>query len=380
MKNLIKRLLAFTVCAAMLVSFAGCGKEEELIDAGEGLGTSKLADGESIENENYILKWVAEENCPVLISKATGVQWSTTPAEFLNQTNDDKVVRARNYLESPLIVEYYDSALGEPDTVRAYTDCIRDANFSATKNGSEMVVEYYFEDVNIFIPVHYILKDEGMAVSIDANEIIEAENPIYKISFAPYFCSVKTGAEDSYLFYPSGTGAIIDTTNPAMEAVTYSAEVYGLEAARKVKEKLTNDKNVYLPVFGAKAGDNAVCAIISSGMEQAALTLTTADSITGYSNIAPEFYLRGYDYNTIKGNLTYDETSIYAEERVYDTVFTVDFYPLTGGDADYVGMSKVYQKYLYGNNDANKDITDESVYSIKFIGGLMEQRNFLGFP
>lgn len=380
MKNLIKRLLAFTVCAAMLLSFAGCGKDEEAIDAGEGLGTSKLADGESIENENYILKWVAEENCPVLISKATGAQWSTTPAEILNQTNDEKVVRARNYLESPFIVEYYDSVLGEPDSVRAYTDCIRDANFSATKDGSEMVVEYYFEDVNIFIPVHYILKDEGMAVSIDANEVIEAENPIYKITFAPYFCSVKTGTADSYLFYPSGTGAIIDTTNPAMEQVTYSAEVYGLEAARKVKEKLTNDKNVYLPVFGAKAGDNGVCAVISSGMEQAALTLTTNDNVTGYSNIAPEFYLRGYDYNTIKGNLTYDETSIYAEERVFDTVFTVDFYPLAGDDADYVGMSKVYQKYLYGNNDANKNITDESVYSIKFIGGLMEQRNFLGFP
>lgn len=380
MKNLIKRLLAFTVCAAMVLSFAGCGKEEEPIDAGENLGTSKLADGESIENENYILKWDSEENCPVLISKKDGAQWATTPSEFLNLTNDEKVVRARNYLESPFIIEYYDSELGEPDTVRAYTDCIRDANFSATKDGSEMVVEYYFEDVNIFVPVHYILNDAGMSVSIDANEIIEAENPIYKITLAPYFCSVKTGTADSYLFYPSGTGALIDTTNAAMENTTYTGEVYGLDAARKVKEKLTNDKNVYLPVFGVKAGDQGLCAIISSGMEQAALTLTTADSITGYSNIAPEFYLRGYDYNTIKGNLTYDETSIYAEERVTDTVFTIDFYPLSGEDADYVGMSKVYQKYLYGNNDANKDITDESVYSIKFIGGLMEQRSFLGFP
>ena len=154
MKNLIKRLLAFTVCAAMLLSFAGCGKDEEAIDAGEGLGTSKLADGESIENENYILKWVAEENCPVLISKATGAQWSTTPAEILNQTNDEKVVRARNYLESPFIVEYYDSVLGEPDSVRAYTDCIRDANFSATKDGSEMVVEYYFEDEEAFLSAY----------------------------------------------------------------------------------------------------------------------------------------------------------------------------------------------------------------------------------
>ena len=380
MKKLIKRLLAFTVCAAMLLSFAGCAGNETYIDAGAGLGTGKLADGESIENENYILKWVDEEKCPVLISKQTGAQWSTTPSEFLNLTNDDKVVRARNYLESPFIIEYYDSALGEPDTVRAYTDCIRDANFSVTKDGSEIVVQYYFEDVNIFVPVHYILKDEGMAISIDANEIIEAENPIYKITFAPYFCSVQTGTADSYLFYPSGTGTLIDTTDPAMENITYSSEVFGLEAARKVKEKLTNDKNVYLPVFGVKNGNNGLCAIISSGMEQAALTLTTADSITGYSNIAPEFYLRGYDYNTIKGNLTYDETSIYAEERVTDTVFTVDFYPLSGNDADYVGMSKVYQKHLYGNNEANKDITDESVYSIKFIGGLLEQRNFLGFP
>ncbi len=376
MKNIVLKVLSFVVCAATVVTLAGCGSKTEPIDASQLIGTSKLANGEGYENSKYKMEWNATSKCVVFTDKENGTQWSTTPSDFLNSA--EKPARMRNYLESPLIVEYYSVELGEPDTVRGYTHCIKDNNFSATKKDNTITVDYYFDDINTIIPIDYTLADDHFSISVDMDRVVESDNHIYSIKLAPYFCSVKTGTEDSYLFYPSGTGTLIDTADPTLLSYEYSTDVYGPDAARKIKEKLTNDKNIYLPVFGAKNGNKAIMGVVSSGAEQASLILTTGDSITGYSRIATEFYVRGYDYNTIKGNLTYDETSIYAENGVKGTVFTVDFYDLYDDEADYVGMAKKYQQVLYGDNKAT-DIKEDA-YSLKIAGGLMQEKNFIGYP
>lgn len=376
MKSYLLKILSFVVCAVMVLSMAGCKEKKEIIDASTKLGTTKLKNGEGCENEYFKMEWNSTSKCVVFTDKKSGAQWSTTPSNFLN--SEKKAARARNYLESPLIIEYYSVDLGEPDTARGYTQCIKDDAFSAEKGDNTITVSYYFESLNALIPIDYKLEGDHFSISVDTDKIIESDNVIYSIKLAPYLCAVEDNTQDSYLFYPSGTGTLIDTSNPDLLAYEYTAEVYGPDAARKIKEKLTNDKNVYLPVYGAKIGDNAIMGVISSGAEHASLILTTKDSLTGYSRIAPEFYMRGHDYNTIKGNLTYDETSIYAEEGVTGSVLKLDFYSLSGDKASYVGMAQKYQEVLYGDNKPT-DIK-EDVFSLKIAGGLMQQKNFLGYP
>lgn len=375
MKKSLLRISALIICAVMALSLCAC-EEAVVEDNSELLSSAKLADGKSVENANLKMEWNAAGKCVVFTDKKTGAVWSTTPDEFLKA--ETKPARARNYLESPMIIEFYNSELEEPDTVRAYTHCLKDNNISAELKDKTITVGYYFKEANFYLELAYTLADDHFSISCDTNKIHEGNNQIYSIKLAPYVCSVATGTENSYLFFPSGSGTLIDTSKANLKQFEMNADIYGPDAARKIKEKLTNDKNVYLPVYGVKKGDNALLAVVSSGEESAALTLSTNEELTGYSRVSPELYIRGYDYNTIKGNLTYEETSIYAKEPLKDTVFTMDFYSLGGADANYAGMARKYQEVLYSDNKAT-GITD-STYSLKVIGGLMQQKNFLGYP
>lgn len=378
MKKIILKISAFMLCAVMVFSLCGCD-EEVVIDASENLeGMSKtLAAGKVAENANFVMEWNAEMKCVTFTDKKSGAKWSTSPADYIDMAN--KPARARNFLESPMIIEYFNTELGEADTIRGFTDCVRDGNIGIEKNGNTLTVGYYFDETNIYVPVDYTIEDDHFSISVDTNNIVEGENPVYSIKLTPYVCSVKTGTADSYLFYPSGCGTIVDTSNPKLIATEgLSTAVYGPDAARKIKEKLTNEKNVYIPVYGVKIGNNALMSVISSGEESASLILNGNEEITGYSSVYPEFYIRGYDYNTIKGNLTYDETSIYAKEPLRDSVLKMDYYSLSGEEANYNGMAKRYQKVLFGNNDAT-DIKEDA-FSLKIAGGLMQQKDFLGYP
>ena len=382
MKKDLLRILAFVMSLVMLFSFAACGtaEEEEVPDISLQLSSSKLADGASTENETYKMYWDGKLNSVILINKETGVKWSTIPTEQLDTPDDQKIKPVTNWVESAIMVYYYDAAFKERvQDLRSTLKSTNKGKFSAVMKGNVITVEYFMEDLNAIIPVDYTLLDDGIRVSIDANKIIEGGNPIYTISLAPFFCSVKTGLKDSYLFYPSGSGALIETTDANVTGGSYTAEVYGGDAARKTKDEQTNQKSLYLPVFGAKKGDTGVLGVISSGAEQASLELVVNHTNHHYSAVSPEFTIRGYDYNEVRGNITSSETAIYSDDPVKDVTFAVDFYPLEGEDADYVGMAQLYQRKLFGDNKATENLTD-AAYSIKFIGGRLKQKSFLGFP
>ncbi len=383
MKNHLFRILAFVICVSMLFSLTACGITTEEIEAPDieaKLSSGKLGDGTATENDTYKMYWDASVNSVILVNKQTGVKWSTIPAEQLDTPQDQKVKPVSNWVESAIMVYYYDEEFGEKvEDLRSTLKSTNKGKFSASIKENVISVEYYMEDLNAIIPVDYTLLEDGIRVSIDANKIVEGQNPIYTISLAPFFCSVKTGTPDSYLFYPSGSGALIDTTKANLTTGTYSAEVYGNDAARKTKDEQTNQKNIYLPVYGVKKGNDAVLGVITSGAEQAGLELVVNHTNHKYSAVSAEFMLRGYDYNEVKGNITSSETTIYNPDVITDVTFAVDFYPLTGEDADYVGMAKLYQKKLFGDNEPTENLTD-AAYSIKFLGGMMEQKNFLGFP
>lgn len=378
MKKIISKVLSFVLCAAMVFSLAACGDATDKAAVADSLIAGTLASTVVSENENYKMLWDNDKKIIVLESKANGQKWSTTPSDYIDLADDEKQTRQRNLLESPVLVTYKDSLENGTATAKGYSDCLKKNNFSVNQADGTVIIQYFFEEADIIVPVKYELLAEGIRLSVDTNGIVEGENPIYSIDLAPYLCGVPTGKADSYIFYPSGSGALIDTSNAGVASGSYSAEVYGEEAARRIKEKLTNDKNVYLPVFGVKNGENAMFAVVSSGAEQAYIKTVLNETASTYSSVWAGFNLRGHDYSAVKANIQYVETAIYSDDMIRDAVFSVDFYPLAGEDANYSGMARRYQKLLYGNND-NTSIS-ENLYSLKVIGGVMKDKDFLGFP
>lgn len=381
MKNILLKTLSFVLCVVMVLSFAGCSDTVTGTNVTEDFKTGTITDGEKLENENLTLTWDASNKCLILTDKQSGAQWTTSPYGYLSK--DERPAMQKKYVESPIHVKYLENYAFQDGTSPDLADdygyaALRDSSYSIVKEENSFVISFCFEQSNSIIPVRYTLKDDCVGISIDTDEIVENDDPIYSIVFTPTFCAVEKGTEDSYMFYPSGTGALIDTSDVNLLSASYSAGIYGDDAAKKIRDDLTNQKQVYVPVFGTVVGDNAICGIVSSGAEHATINYDSAYEKTDYATVYTELYLRGYDFNTIKGNLTYEETAIYAEDRLTGSVYEVEYYPLSGDDASYVGMAKLYQKKLYGDNEATE--IEEDAFSLKIHGGLLEQKNILGYP
>src|SRR5690606_36969183 len=99
------------------------------------------------------------------------------------------------------------------------------------ENGIELT--YYFEEFDISIPIQYILRDDSLAISLDPTKIVENSSfQIMSVSVAPFLCSAANNAEDSYLFVPSGNGALMYTNQTVDKERSFSSEVYGFDASR----------------------------------------------------------------------------------------------------------------------------------------------------
>lgn len=377
MKKFTLRFLSLALVALMAFSFAAC-KEEEPVDVSKLIGIGYIEEGKIAENDKYVMSFNEDVQAVILTDKATGKIWSSVPEDYLNLPKNKREARVKNYVQSPFLVTYKNSEEGNIAVARSYLLSIAEETFKSEISGNKITISYCLADIGAIIPVSYELLDNGIRISVESDKIVETTEKLYSITLAPYMCSANGGTADSYLFYPSGSGTIVDISDANAVPGTYSTEVYGDDAARKVKEKLTNDKNVYLPVYGIKTGNNALCAIISSGAEQATVDVSVNDTTTGYSNVAATFQLRGHDYNIYKGGYVYYEIGIYSENIIKDQTFAVDFIPLTGENASYVGMAKEYQKYLFKDNKA-ANVADPA-FSLSIAGGLVEQDDILGFP
>jgi hypothetical protein len=199
---------------------------------------------------------------------------------------------------------------------------------------------------------------------------------LWKVKIAPFMCSFSNNADNSYLFVPSGSGALIYKKQESSIALTYSQEVYGVDSGRflEYEEKATVENPIRLPVYGAKMGDKALCAIIEDGAEMASIDVSAAASNIGSTGVSASFEVRGYQWVKVKKG--YQKLF---SESITNNKCSVSFYPLYDNDADYVGMANVYRDYLEEKYNLEKN-DKENVLALKFIGGSNVKNSLLGIP
>ena len=371
----VKKGVAFAVVICLLLCLvSGCGETGSnralysLPDSFESVDTQTLA-----SNAKYTLEWDDEYKCVLMRSNATGKVWATTPYDFY-QTGD-----THSWLSSPIEIEVVQVGSLALSTDRAYSSCISSGNVSATKIDNGIEVTYYFDDWAVSVPVQYVLREDSLAVSVDTTKITEGEEFMLKsVTLAPYMASTANGEADSYLFVPSGNGALMYSASDADGARTYSSEVYGRDGSRVLPEELYKDASVKMPVFGAKDGAHALLGIIEKGAEQAEISANAGNERLGYSFVGSKFYTRGFDVYADKFSYSSTITTRVSKTMV-DTVFTVGYYPLADDEADYVGMAKRYQKYLIGKGLVKSEIS-ESAYALSILGNVETRSLAFGVP
>lgn len=334
-----------------------------------------IKSGTVAENDGFTLSWDMERACVLLENKETGVIWSTIPYRFYTNSKGNTSGYVEDNLCSAIYVKYID---GE-NHVETDIDSNSDADYVMTqKLETGIRLTYYFDRAKISVPVNYRLEEDGVSVSVDVANIGEAGNKVYQISLLPFFASAENNT-DSYLFVPSGSGALMYVDDNTRGARSYSEPVYGDDAGNQAIYHDTESETVRMPVFGAKNGENAILGIITSGAETAEINASAGDARFGYSGVYATFNIRGKSAFNIKGNANSNNRLVqYSEEKVDLASATVKYAVLDKENSDYNGMAEYYRNYLISGGMTKTETPPDAL--ITLLGGVQVRRLALGIP
>lgn len=376
----MKRFISFMICLLMVCSLCACAKTElkaPLSYNEEFTANVPSSDITAAENDRYVLRWDAAKKRVIFYDKEKDIPWSYVPLTAQQERVDEEGFELTNNprIESPIIVTYYDNEKAITDTAIATTASINKNTFSVEKNEKGLTMVLAFEKNQIEVTVDFILRDDSLAISVDPQKIREGESMVLSVAIAPFFCSVQNKTDDSYLFFPSGSGALIYADDSSEDVNIITEEVYGTDARRPEDDVIKNiTSNVRIPVYGAKDGNRAVTAIIEENAGAAEINANVANSVIGYSGVYTTFNVRSREM--VLTNNGSGQRIKYSDEMTINPM-TIGFYPLYDDEADYVGMANCYKRYLKLDNLMQSN-EDENAVTLKILGGATYKKSVLG--
>lgn len=373
------RVLSLLIVMLML---SGCGNEAAVkLTKKYSLPKTQavLSSGEVAENPNYSMYWDDTYKSVTITEKSSGKKWSTIPYDTKKQEVGGY---ARVNLHSPITIWYIEENGNQIKSMGGFQGSINKETVSCEKTENGIRVTYYFDTLSISVPVEYVLEPDGFLARIPIKDIEENENLVYSISLLPFFVATEN-SKDSYLFVPSGSGALIYTDAESKSWGTYSESVYGDDAITTVYADVSSDYGIKLPIYGVKDSLNkkGCLAVITSGAESAKIEAQAADTEIGYSSSYATFLLRGYDYVTIS-DISGKGSNV---EKYSDSIVDIDYFAVKyllisdEKNTDYNGMAHIYRDYLIKNGQLKESQT-ESNYYFNILGGARVQEMFLGIP
>lgn len=323
------------------------------------------------ENENHRLDWDYSLKRLILTELKSGKAWSSYP---------DGIGDGEEALESNLSASIKISYIEPVKTVEMETDSqslLANGGFIAAKkikNGIRLT--YYFNDVEISVPVEYVLDENGLTASVLPSGITEGKNKLYSVSLLPFFASAENNT-DSYVFVPSGSGALMYTDDKERTTRSYSEPVFGQDETVQDTFKNKQTQSIKLPVFGIKSEDSAMLGILEEGAESAYIEAKTGDSVDGYSYVYAKFLLRGSANAYVKDvNGGNSEVKKITDGFVALERMTVRYSILSDKAPDYNLMAAAYREYL-GLKSSTAAVPE---LMLGIWGGAEVRRLFLGIP
>lgn len=381
-----KRIFSILLCVFLLLSLTACSggsytPPQKAFD--EKASTSVLSDGEIIaQNSKYAMEYDAETGSVRLVDVVGGTKWDICPKSSGDVKYDSFGVPLKEhvFVQSAIEVGYIDPAVrGGGNTVAtSYDAAVSDGRTVVKKRENGVTVEYYFDGQKFMVPVDYVLNDDYLSISVDSTKIQEDRLRITYISLAPFMNSVQNDTANSYLFIPSGSGALANVKSYNEQGLSYSAFVYGDDYTMEDKYIPTQEQSIRMPVYGYKNGEKGGFTIIENGAETAILKSSVGNTSYNFSTVYPSFQLRGYTEHEARAFKSTYYANIYPENMI-EGVFSVRFYPLSGENANYTSMAEIYRNYLVSEKGL-KETGDEKALNVSLIGGTQIKKSFVGIP
>ena len=382
MNDYLKKAALICVCVFTVVLSAGCsGQSEPQSDYDLSTEASSIDSVVVAENSLFDLEWDNVNKAVLLFDKTSGKRWGTTPESALpdgeiSEDDEDAVIN-HSMVESALAIEYIEPGSMTVKNVFSSIGAVKNGRVFSEKIKNGIKVTYCFDEAEISVPVSYILQKDSLKIAIDPKEIDEHQNKVYRIAVAPMLSSVKNNTDNSYLFVPSGSGALISVED-VPDGKTFSDEVFGADLARNVLDKPVNTQPVCLPVFGIKDNDSGLFAVLENGAESASIDAQAGNERIKYSSVYSNFYMRGYNVVETKIAWEIKSAKLFSEEMMIDPISVV-YFPLGPKNADYTAMANLYSRYLSERGELPA-ASNDSLLFLKIYGGAMIKKFFLGVP
>ena len=322
------------------------------------------------QNQEFSLEWNYENKYLVLTDLKTNNVWSTVPSDLIGENNSVSTypLIKISYIEPKKSIEK------ETDSARMLSN---GGYISAKRIKNGLQLTFYFDNIDISIPVQFILEDNGLSVNVYPKGVTEGKNKLYSVSVSPFFASAKNNS-NSCIFVPSGCGAIMNVDDTDRQVRSYSEPIYGSDETLQDVFKNKETENVRLPVFGVKNNDKGILAIVEDGAECASIEAQAGEATVGYSYAYAKFYLRGYADAFVKdvdGNNS--KVQKFTDSVVSLNKMSVKYLPLKNG-SDYNSMAISYRNYLKDKGFKSSDSNLQIAFDI--YGGSLIRRLFLGIP
>lgn len=378
----LSKIVSLCLLILFCATVTACGENKGYTEYSFDNTGTVLESGTVCKKQSYELDWDSERGTVILKNTENGTYFSTSPQGVLN--NDYKLSGKKNNpkTESAVAVTYFDKTSYSEKTVYSYNGSITKNNFSAKKTKNGVSVKYGFKSEDFSVTVDYILNESNLTISIDTSKIKESkEKLVTKISVAPFLCSKQNSDDDSYLFVPSGSGAIIKKTNKLSSPMTIEEKVYGKDYTIFEVSEFSKKESVRMPVFGSVNNSGGICAIITSGAEASSITSFTNDKNIGYSSVYASFLTRGMDYIETPSDFIGATGQIYSEP-IKNEIYSVSYYPFYGENSSYVDIADIYRDYLNKEYKLGsyKSSAKETIVNLNYLGGTEYEKNFLGIP
>ena len=376
----LKKLLAVLSALSILLFASSCNnkdfskaKKYSLPEKIASVGTGQIA-----ENEHFVLSYDSSVDNLILYQKSTGNLCSTIPYKYYS-SQEEHSEATDILLNSSVAISCINNKDQTLKDYSSYDSVVMLNNSYSVKIKNGIRVVYFFEEPQISVPVDYVLTDTGLQAKVLVKEITENElYSIYKISLLPYFVSCENNT-NSYLFVPSGCGALMYSDDTKRDARLYSEPVYGEDPANDTVYKLNKSAQIHLPVFGVKNIDQGIFAVIEEGCELSYIDAIAGDTLSGYSSAYISFYLRSKSMALVKNaygaNQQVERIGKYITNQENVTVN----YIVLNDDVTFNGMAAAYRDYLQSKGYLAEKENSGFLY-LDIIGGAQLTKSFFGIP
>lgn len=310
-----------------------------------------------------------DQDTIIVKNTTTGYMWSSAVSQDYYDSSKLNDTWKGN-LKSMFNFTYTNLKAGGGKTVTESSGA-RKPTIKATAISNGISIEYYFQDLKLGTTIELTLENNALVVNIPANKLKEeGEYGFTSIEPLPFFGAAKDNT-DGYIFYPDGSGALMDYNDPAHYNVnTRSFDIYGSDLIDYMAG--TANRQAALPVYGIKQANNALFAIITQGEYDSTIKLKPSGNVIGLNTISTEFILRKF---YVDPRVKSTEVKQY-DKKLMNNMHTVKYYLLDGSEANYGGMANIYRNYLINDMKVPKRIkeNDKIPLGLDLFTGIEEKK------